>query len=123
MSLHSTPASANAARAATTPYSTKFRPHLPHGCIPAPRITTSLAFGLTSAHHLPLPHRVDGVVVLVERLDDELHRLPGAQRRDVGAARELPEHDHLLVGELHRRDAVRLERLAGRVRRRRGEPV
>ena len=27
-----------AARAATTPYSVKSRPHLPHGCIPAPRI-------------------------------------------------------------------------------------
>src|SRR4029450_692924 len=101
-SRHASPASASAARAATTPYSTKLRPHLPHGCIPAPRITTSL----TSAHHLPLPHGVDGVVVLVERLDDELHRLPCVQRGDIGAARELPEHDHLLVGGGHGGDAA-----------------
>jgi len=30
---------------------------------------------------------------------------------------------HLLVGELHRRDAVRLERITGRIRRWRREPV
>ncbi|COW59488.1 Uncharacterised protein [Mycobacterium tuberculosis] len=34
----STPASRNAARAATTPYSVKSLPHFPHGCIPAPRM-------------------------------------------------------------------------------------
>ena len=32
------PASASAARAATTPYSVKSLPHLPHGCMPAPRM-------------------------------------------------------------------------------------
>ena len=34
----SRPASASAARAATTPYSVKSLPHLPQGCIPAPRM-------------------------------------------------------------------------------------
>ena len=35
------PASASAACAATTPYSTKFLPHLPQGCIPTPRTAIS----------------------------------------------------------------------------------
>ena len=30
-------------RAAATPYSTKFRPHLPHGCMPTPSTATSCA--------------------------------------------------------------------------------
>src|SRR5882724_904327 len=41
MSGQATPASASAARAATNPYSTKLRPHLPHGCMPAPSTATS----------------------------------------------------------------------------------
>src|SRR5690606_23632345 len=40
---HASPASASAALAAANPYSTKFRPHLPHGCIPAPSTATSLS--------------------------------------------------------------------------------
>ena len=38
-SVHSSPASFSALRAATMPYSEKFRPHLPHSCMPAPTET------------------------------------------------------------------------------------
>src|SRR5207247_761668 len=40
-SVHASPASASASRVAATPYSTKLRPHLPHGCMPTPRTATS----------------------------------------------------------------------------------
>src|SRR5215216_5281274 len=40
-SVHWRPASASAACAACTPYSTKLRPHLPQGCMPTPRTATS----------------------------------------------------------------------------------
>ena len=76
-SRHSTPASASAACAATTPYSTKLRPHLPHGCMPTPRIAMSRS-ALIAARSLrcggrPLPHDVLVVVVFVERAEHELH--------------------------------------------------
>src|SRR6185503_552740 len=94
-SLHSRPASCSAARAATMPYSTKLRPHLPQGCMPTPSTTTSLSRSLMG-HRLPLPHRAHFVIGLVERFDDQLHLPTGGERRDVGATRELTQHDHLL---------------------------
>src|SRR5207248_9807744 len=90
-SVQSTPASASAARAATTPYSTKLRPHLPHGCIPTPATTTSLTSTTPPAtlercrlrrrsrdaprHRLPLVDEVVIVVVAEQLLDDELDLL------------------------------------------------
>src|SRR5438477_13165980 len=64
-----------------------------------------------ASHRLPLPHGAHRVAVVIERLDDELHRPTDGERRDVGPARELAEHHHLLVGQLDRGDAVWLERL------------
>src|SRR5271154_5790902 len=110
MSSQLTPASASAARAATNPYSTKLRPHLPHGCIPTPKTATRWSslivpppspLGPTGGRHRPpLPYEVLVFVVLVEDVQDEL---------DLGADREisnahpgdhLAHHDHLLVGQL-----------------------
>src|SRR5437016_12599131 len=107
-SVHARPASASASRAAATPYSTKLRPHLPHGCMPTPRTAMSLSLigspclvprpvhrsatlelrsSLRSASgqrgarscRLPLPDEVRVVVVLVEGLEHELDLLPDAQ--------------------------------------------
>ena len=38
--------------AAARPYSTKLRPHLPHGCMPAPRTATFLSSGIAQASPL-----------------------------------------------------------------------
>ena len=69
MSGHATPASASAACAATTPYSTKLRPHLPHGCMPAPRMAMSCSLTACSSvpQWCPLPDDVLVLVVFVER--------------------------------------------------------
>src|SRR5688572_17699644 len=80
------PASARASRAASTPYSTKLRPHLPHGVMPTPATIASPIAG-----HLPLPHEL----VLEEGLDDELdggdgERLVRVGRRHVGRRRLVP---------------------------------
>src|SRR3954469_2429465 len=101
MSLHSTPASASAACAATTPYSTKLRPHLPHGCMPTPATTTSVI------DRLPLPHDVVVLVVTEQVLDDELRLLAYLEVVDAEAVSDLTEHDHLLVDELDRCDGER----------------
>src|SRR4051794_7145427 len=100
MSRHSRPASASALCAASMPYSTKLRPHLPQGCMPAPSTAMSLmcchlqrfraareapATSRTRASErvrerarasawLPLPDGVLVVVVLEECLHDELDR-------------------------------------------------
>ena len=72
------PASASAARAATMPYSVKSSPHLPHGCMPTPRIATSslaaslhdVDSSLASLHRRrPHVHEVLVVVVAVEDVD------------------------------------------------------
>src|SRR3954447_4926298 len=119
MSGQATPASARAARAATTPYSTKLRPHLPHGCMPTPATTTSVTSTTPPATHarsrlrrpsrcgsyrLPLPHDVVVLVVTEQILDDELHLLAYLKVVDAEAVCDLTEHDHLLVGELDRCD-------------------
>src|SRR5512139_3310642 len=126
-SFHSSPASASASRAAFTPYSTKFRPHLPQGCMPTPRTATSPR----DMQGPPLPHHELVVLVLVERAEDELHLLPDLERARVDAGHDLAEHHHLLPLELDRRDGVGLERVLrdeGRGRRvvvvgRRPEPA
>src|SRR6185369_7257810 len=85
------PASASAARAANAPYSTKFRPHLPHSCMPTPSTTTGSdvmgrsaprsrpsgqrCAALLSRDSPPLPDGAHGLVVLGVRLDHELHRV------------------------------------------------
>src|SRR5579872_297562 len=106
-SRHSSPASASAPRAAAIPYSTKLRPHLPHGCMPTPSTATRpvSATPVTPrgrGNRAPLPHQVLVVVVLVQHVGDEV-RL-GAHREvlDTHARHDLAHHDHLLVGQLHR---------------------
>src|SRR5579862_7364435 len=135
MSAHVTPASARAASAAATPYSTKLRPHLPHGCIPTPRTATSVLIARSSrltwrvlsavrstrslrapSDRLPLPHQVFVLVVLVERAHDELDLVAGVQRRQVHAGHQLAEHDHPLGRQLDGDDHVGLERVGGDVR-------
>src|SRR5205085_11734218 len=95
-SCQSTPASASAARAACTPYSTKLRPHLPQGCMPAPRTATSLLNGL------PLPDQRLAVDVLLNR---QLNLITDLQR--IERTRQHAEHDHPFFGQLNRSDAVR----------------
>src|ERR1700736_3691934 len=84
MSRHSSPATCRAARAAATPYSTKLRPHFPHGCIPTPRTATrpDSGTGVTPVRRvdrLPLPHQVLVIFVLVQHVGDEVHL--GAHRQ------------------------------------------
>src|SRR3954465_2456901 len=98
MSLQARPASSSAARAATTPYSTKLRPHLPHGCMPTPATTTSVI------DRLPLPHDVVVLVVTEQDPDYEPRLLAYLEVVDAEAVSDLTEHDHLFVGELDRRD-------------------
>src|SRR5271166_6154078 len=45
MSVQGRSASRRASPAAASPYSTKLRPHFPHGCIPAPTTATRLSSG------------------------------------------------------------------------------
>src|SRR5512139_2177699 len=95
-SVQSRPASASASRAALMPYLVKLCPHLPQGCMPTPRIATSLLMsrlpGARLARRPPLPH--DHVVRfgLVESLHHELHLHPDLQVRDAEALRDLTEH-------------------------------
>src|SRR5690554_1997514 len=106
-SFQEMPASAMASRAAFTPYSTKLRPHLPQGCIPTPRIATSLLIVLSSdrrLHGAPLPNDDALLFGLEERVEHELHLHPDLEARVVVGLRHHAEHDHLLGLELHRRD-------------------
>src|SRR5688572_15645699 len=100
-SRHANPASASAVRAACKPYSTKLRPHLPHGCMPTPRTATGF-MAVPSSHRPPLPHDVLVVVVLEKSVDDQFHFRPHAQ--GLGIASHLPEDNHLLVAQFDRGD-------------------
>src|SRR5271154_6721200 len=90
-SVQATPASARASRAAASPYSTKLRPHLPQGCMPAPSTATLLSSGTGrprsrptsttsttstgstgSTDRTPFPHHVLVVVVLIEGVEYQL---------------------------------------------------
>src|SRR5205809_7808271 len=96
-SRHSTPASCSASRAATNPYSTKFRPHFPHGCMPTPRTATSCSpIGPRSLDRLPLPDDVLRVVVLEQRAQPPPDRVADSYRRRVDASGPLPEDAPLL---------------------------
>src|SRR5579872_6086094 len=123
MSRQVRPASSRASRAAATPYSTKLRPHLPQGCMPTPRTATGSGIGRCPAlgrrQRLPLPDQVFVVVVLVEGVEDELGLVADGEVGGGDAPHHLTEHDHLLFGELHRRDAEGLVGIGGDVRRRR----
>src|SRR5919198_5446998 len=80
-SVQPRPASPSAASAACTPYSTKLRPHFPHGCMPTPRTATSRSrIRRRSLDRLPLPDHVLIVVVLEQRAQRELHLFPHTQR-------------------------------------------
>src|SRR2546421_2508861 len=116
-SLHCRPASPRAARAALVPYSTKLRPHLPHGCMPTPSIATCRRSSGTGRP--PLPDEVLALVVLVERPERQLHLGAHAERGHVGSGGELTEHDHALLVQLDRSDGVGLERVGSHVGRRR----
>src|SRR5262245_49715840 len=120
-SVHAMPASFSASRAAFTPYSTKLRPHFPHGCMPTPRTATSrLTIGTSrsarrrcaasartnrtcaprSLDRPPFPHDVSFVGVFEQRVEHKLHRHSCAQVLDVDAAGHLSENHHLFFGEL-----------------------
>src|SRR2546423_3644028 len=115
-SLHRNPASSRAARAAVVPYSTKLRPHLPHGCIPTPRIATCRSASGTGRP--PFPDEVLVIVILVEGAERQLHLGARAEGSHVGLRHELAQHDHALVGQLDGGDGVGLERVAGDIGRR-----
>src|SRR5680860_203091 len=113
-SIHSIPASASASRAAATPYSTKLRPHFPHGCMPTPSTTTSLM--VAPVGWPPLPHDVLVVVILIQLAQLELDLVAQMERRGVDVVGELTEHNHLLLRQLDGDDRVRHERLRRHVR-------
>src|SRR5580704_7516106 len=91
-SVQGSPASERASPAAARPYSTKLRPHLPQGCMPAPSTATLLSSGI--GHLLgsglpggrrrrrgrpPLPNQVLVLVVFVEGVEHDLHFGPDGQ--------------------------------------------
>src|SRR4051794_32238966 len=106
MSCQLTPESARAARAAARPYSTKLRPHLPQGCMPAPRTAMSLL-----THRPPVPHEVVGLVVGVEDADDEFDLLTDTQVGQGPSGRDLAEDDELLGLQFDGGDHVGHERV------------
>src|SRR5205085_431919 len=106
MSDQATPASSSASRAAASPYSTKLRPHFPHGCIPAPRTAMGSVIGGP-----PLPDEVLVVVVLEQRVDDELDVHPDRQLVDADVTDHLPHDDHLLRRQFHGRNCKRRVRI------------
>src|SRR5579875_1505723 len=128
-SRHLSPASARAARAAASPYSTKLRPHLPHGCMPTPRTATLRSSGTGSSRCRraggaggcgaggpggegpPLPDEVLVLVVLVQRVEDELDLGAHAQVVHPHTPHHLAQHHHLLVGELNCCQGEGLERV------------
>src|SRR3954466_10580011 len=130
-SRHATPASSRAARAATMPYSTKLRPHLPHGCMPTPATTTSALIrppprpppnngagyrrrSCGGSDRAPLPDEVFAFGVPEQLLHHQLDLLSDLQVLDRVAVGDLAEDDHLLFGELDSGDGERRELLAAR---------
>src|SRR5664280_947117 len=105
-SVHGRSASARASPAAASPYSTKLRPHLPHGCMPAPRTATLLSSGIRGllsrrgAGRAPLPHHVLVVVVLVEGVEHQFDLAPHRQVGDAHPGHHLAHDHHLLGGQL-----------------------
>src|ERR1700694_4040895 len=84
-------ASARGAWAAASPYSTKLRPHLPQGCMPAPSTAMRLSSGIgpplpvrwpRNTDGAPLPHHVLVLVVLVEGVEHQLDLGPHTQVGD-----------------------------------------
>src|SRR3954463_3979052 len=113
------------------PYSTKLRPHLPHGCMPTPATTTSALIrppprpppnngagyrrrSCAGSDRAPLPDDVFAVGVTEQLFDHELDLLSDLQVVDGVAVGDLTEDHHLLVGEFDGRDGEGLEVLAAR---------
>src|SRR5664280_1994838 len=122
ISVHATPASFRASPAAASPYSTKLRPHLPHGCMPAPRTATRLSSGIggllaagSSANGLPLPYQVLVLVILVEGVEHQGHVGADLEVVDGHPGNDLAHHHHLLRTELDRRDAERHVGVGGHI--------
>src|ERR1700692_3033116 len=116
MSVQATPASARASPAAASPYSTKLRPHLPQGCMPAPSTAMRLSSGTDppapgrrpgAVHRAPLPHQVLVLVVLVEGVEHQLDLGPHGQGVDVDPGHHLAHDHHLLGGQLDCGDGER----------------
>src|SRR5450631_1878087 len=108
-SVQGIPASARASPAAASPYSTKLRPHLPQGCMPAPSTAMRLSSGIDpppsvrrsgAVHRTPLPHHVLVLVVLVEGVEHQLDLGPHGQGVDVDSGHHLAHDHHLLGGQL-----------------------
>src|ERR1700733_12258774 len=108
-SVHWRPASFRASPAAARPYSTKLRPHLPQGCMPAPRTAIRLSSGMCASlavdrlrvDGLPLPDHVLVLVVLVQRVEHDLDLSANGEVVDGHAGDHLAHDHHLLVGQLH----------------------
>src|SRR5580658_8282256 len=100
------PASARAARAAVSPYSTKLRPHLPQGCMPTPRTATFLSSATVVSRMMvgrqgaPFPDQVLVVVVFVKDAGDELDLGADGEIFDADAGDDLSHHHHLLGRQL-----------------------
>src|ERR1700676_439727 len=106
-SVHAPSASARAAPAAANRYSTKLRPHLPQGCMPAPSTAMRLSSGIgpplrvrwpRNTDGAPLPHHVLVLVVLVQGVEHQLDLGPHTQVGDVDPGDHLAQDHHLLGG-------------------------
>src|ERR1700728_4994402 len=101
-SVQATPAWRRASPAAASPYSTKLRPHLPHGCIPAPSTAPRWASGMCGLRSPwpPLPDQVLVLVVLVEGAEDQLDLVAHGQVTHSHPGDHLAHHHHPLGGQL-----------------------
>src|SRR5580704_14265243 len=105
-SVQARSASCKASTAAARPYSTKLRPHLPHGCIPAPNTATRLGSGIgpppsdRRRSGSPLPHQVLVFVVLVQGVEHELHLASDGQLVHPDPRHDLAHHHHPFGAEL-----------------------
>src|SRR5579872_2904588 len=112
-SCQARPASARAARAAVSPYSTKLRPHLPHGCMPTPRTATFLSSAMCISRSVaggqgaPFPHQVLVVVIFVEDVGDQFDLGSDGQVVDTDAGDDLSHDHHLLGRQFHGGDTER----------------
>ncbi len=119
----SSPASANAARAATTPYSVKspapFAPRVHAGAEDVQRFRTHLTtFHACTMRSTPMrstPSSVNSGIV-VSSISMPTLRSAASVPSD-----HLAQHDDSLLGQLHRGDRERLERVRRRIRRGRAD--
>ena len=106
----------SASWAAATPYSTKLRPHLPHGCMPTPRRPRRSGVAASRCGR-PLPDRCSSCSSSSKRVSTtSSHLVADLQLVDADAGDDLAQHDQPL-GARARRRRWRTARARRRARR------